>query len=152
MNPTLVLDGSLEPSPVRPAIVWAEGVAAPRPRESIPDFLADIVASARADPDRFWPEGLRKRVRKMIRYGRYRPSGRARPSSEFLLKMALAGDFPAVNMPVDVNNAVSLATGYPASVFDLDLTGPELLLRRGLEGESYVFNRAAPWAACPDGD
>jgi DNA/RNA-binding domain of Phe-tRNA-synthetase-like protein len=41
---------------------------------------------------------------------------------------------------VDANNAVSLEWGYPASVFDLGKTGLELLLRRGLPGESYVFN------------
>jgi len=41
---------------------------------------------------------------------------------------------------VDANNAVSLAWGYPASVFDLKKTGMELFLRRGRPGESYVFN------------
>jgi DNA/RNA-binding domain of Phe-tRNA-synthetase-like protein len=41
---------------------------------------------------------------------------------------------------VDVNNAVSLEWGYPASIFDIELCGLELLLRRGAAGESYIFN------------
>ena len=50
--------------------------------------------------------------------------------------------FPLVNGPVDVNNAISLDSGLPGSIFDSDLSGPSLLLRRGLPGEAYVFNPA----------
>ena len=35
---------------------------------------------------------------------------------------------------------MSLEWGYPASVFDADKAGQELLLRRGAAGEAYVFN------------
>jgi DNA/RNA-binding domain of Phe-tRNA-synthetase-like protein len=76
----------------------------------------------------------------MLRFGSYKPSGRSKPSSEYLLAAALEGSFPIVNGPVDANNAVSLEWGYPASIFDIDLCGPHLLLRRGKTGESYVFN------------
>ncbi len=76
----------------------------------------------------------------MLRHGSYKPAGRSKPASEYLMAAALAGEFPLVNGPVDVNNAVSLAWGYPASIFDTDLSGAELLLRRGLPGEHYVFN------------
>jgi len=81
----------------------------------------------------------------MLRFGKYKPAGRAKPSSEYLLSAAVAGEalpglFPLVNGPVDANNAVSLEWGYPASVFDAAKTGVELFLRRGAAGESYVFN------------
>jgi len=76
----------------------------------------------------------------MLRFGEYKPSGRSKPSSEYLLGAALQGNFPLVNGPVDVNNTVSLEWGYPASIFDIELCGLRLLLRRGLAGESYVFN------------
>jgi DNA/RNA-binding domain of Phe-tRNA-synthetase-like protein len=76
----------------------------------------------------------------MLRFGKYKPAGRSKPSSEYLLGSALEGDFPLVSGPVDVNNAVSLEWGYPASIFDISLSGPALLLRRGKPGESYVFN------------
>ncbi|MBN1567468.1 MAG: hypothetical protein JXA73_06455 [Acidobacteria bacterium] len=79
-------------------------------------------------------------VRNMLRFGSYKPSGRSKPSSEYLLAAALTGDFPLVNGPVDVNNVISLEWGYPASIFDMEICGTALLLRRGLSGESYIFN------------
>ena len=66
--------------------------------------------------------------------------GRSKPASEFLLRAAIAGDFPRINGPVDVNNAISLESGFPASIFDADRSGATLLVRRGVPGESYVFN------------
>jgi DNA/RNA-binding domain of Phe-tRNA-synthetase-like protein len=94
----------------------------------------------RAAGERFLSPERKAAVRKMLRFGAYRPSGRSKPSSEYLLAAALEGDFPLVNGPVDVNNAVSLEWGYPASIFDIELCGTALLLRRGMAGESYIFN------------
>ena len=76
----------------------------------------------------------------MLRHGAYKPAGRSKPASEYLLSAAQASDFPLVNGPVDVNNAVSLSWGYPGSIFDAARSGWELALRRGRPGESYVFN------------
>ena len=76
----------------------------------------------------------------MLRFGAYKPSGRSKPSSEYLLASALEDRFPLVNGPVDVNNAISLQWGYPASIFDMELCGTRLMLRRGTAGENYVFN------------
>ena len=67
----------------------------------------------------------------MLRHGAYKPSGRGKPASEFLLHAALRGEFPLVHGPVDANNAISLASGLPGSIFDADLTGPRLFLRHG---------------------
>jgi len=79
-------------------------------------------------------------VRSMLRYGAYKPAGRGKPSSEYLLQAALEGEFPSVNFFVDAANIVSLGSGYPISIIDSGKSGAELLLRRGREGESYVFN------------
>jgi len=76
----------------------------------------------------------------MLRYGRYKPSGRSKPASEFLLRAASEGSLGSVCTPVDVNNAVSLEYGVPGSIFDAELCGERLMLRRGQPGESYVFN------------
>jgi hypothetical protein len=135
-------DPGLDPSPVLPALIWAEGIAAPRPTEERPAFLAEILTQAAAAGEEFVPAALRKRVRKMLRYGKYHASGRGKPASEFLLRAALDGSFPLVNGPVDVNNAISLASGLPGTIFDADLSGTHLLLRRGRPEESYVFNRS----------
>jgi len=86
------------------------------------------------------PLEVRQRVRKMLRHGKYKPAGRSKPASEFLLRAALSESFPLINEPVDVNNAVSLESGFPGSIFDADISGRHLLIRRGLPNEQYVFN------------
>lgn len=140
MKPELIIDPSLSPCPCMPVLIWADRISAPIADQGLPPFLPEIVARAHALGDAFWPAGLKERVRDMLRHGRYKPAGRGKPASEFLLASAIAGEFPAINGPVDVNNAVSLESGYPGSIFDAALTGERLLLRRGLAGESYVFN------------
>ena len=136
----LKLDPTLHPSPVLPALIWAERISSPSSSENPPGFLTEILEQVRETGEEFVPGGLRSRVRKMLRYGCYKPAGRGKPASEFLLRAALNDSFPLVNGPVDVNNAVSLASGLPGSIFDADLSGTHLLLRRGRTGEAYVFN------------
>jgi DNA/RNA-binding domain of Phe-tRNA-synthetase-like protein len=99
-----------------------------------------LLERVRASGEAFLPPERKAAVRGMLRYGAYKPAGRAKPSSEYLLAAALEDDFPLVNPPVDANNAISLEWGYPASIFDAAKTGSELLLRRGVAGEAYVFN------------
>lgn len=82
----------------------------------------------------------KKAVRDMLRHGSYKPAGRAKPSSEYLLQAMLEKAFPMLNYFVDAANMVSLATGYPISIIDLDKAGSDLLLRRGNAGDSYIFN------------
>ncbi len=79
-------------------------------------------------------------VRDMLRFGSYKPAGRAKPSSEYLYAAALEGDFPRVSYPVDAANLESLRSGYPISIVDAGKAGREYLIRRGSAGESYVFN------------
>jgi len=127
-------------SSVIPVLVWAEGIASPRATTESPSFLSAVVDAAQAAGTEYVPANLRKRVRNMLRHGKYKPSGRGKPASEYLLQAALAGDFPLVNPPVDVNNAISLESGLPGSIFDADLSGCDLLLRWGVPEESYIFN------------
>ena len=133
----------LEPNiPVLPALIWAEGISPPQPTDTVPGFLAEVIAHARELGADAIPADIKRRVRRMLRHGKYHPSGRGKPASEFLLRAALRDEFPRVNCPVDVNNAISLASGLPGSIFDTGITGPHLRLRRGLPGERYVFNRS----------
>ncbi len=138
----LELDPLLHSSPVLPALIWAEGISSPRPTAEVPSFLIEILEQCKKKGEGFVPADLRTRVRDMLRHGRYKPAGRGKPASEFLLRAALSESFPLVNGPVDINNAISLASGLPGSIFDADLSGTHLLLRRGRPGESYVFNPA----------
>jgi DNA/RNA-binding domain of Phe-tRNA-synthetase-like protein len=126
----------------RLGLVEATGLRPPVERAEAPDWLAEIVGAAQAAGEALWPEGVKRAVRDLLKHGRYRATGRGKPASEFLMNAALMGEFPVVCDVVDVNNAVSLACGYPASIFDAALAGPDLLVRRGTTGEAYVFNRA----------
>jgi len=139
---SLEIDRSLDPFPVLPALIYAEGIVPPRPTREAPPFLAEVISAAQAVGEGFIPAEIRARVRRMLKHGKYRASGRGKPASEFLLRAALTGEFPLINGPVDVNNAVSLMSGLPGSIFDADISGRKLLLRWGLPGESYVFNRS----------
>jgi DNA/RNA-binding domain of Phe-tRNA-synthetase-like protein len=139
-RPTLALDPGLGPPVVRAALVWAHDLATLEPMAGERAFVVELLARVRAAGEGFLAADRKAAVRAMLRHGRYRPSGRSKPSSEYLLAAALDGTFPSVNGPVDVNNAVSLESGYPASIFDAAATGATLLLRRGRPGECYVFN------------
>ena len=121
-----------------PVLIWAEGIDAPDAC-SRPASLDDVLASAKEGRSPV-SSAVQQEVRAMLRHGKYKPSGRGKPASEFLLNAALRGEFPLVHGPVDANNAISLASGLPGSIFDADLTGPRLFLRHGLQGEAYVFN------------
>jgi len=133
-------DPSLDPTPVLPALIWAEGIEAPATTAASSEPLNELLDRVRATGETFVPEEMRRRVRGMLRFGTYKPSGRSKPASEFLLRAALADAFPLVNGPVDANNLVSLESGLPGSIFDAALSGQHLMIRRGLPGESYVFN------------
>jgi DNA/RNA-binding domain of Phe-tRNA-synthetase-like protein len=138
--PSLQYDPSLEPLIVRAALVWGLGMPACPKTVSAPRYLVSLLERVLAAGDGFVSPTRKAAVRNMLRFGEYKPSGRSKPSSEYLLGAALQGNFPLVNGPVDVNNTVSLEWGYPASIFDVELCGLDLLMRRGFAGESYVFN------------
>jgi len=138
--PSLSYDPGLEPRTVRAALVWGLDMPDCPKTVTMPAFLSALLDRVRAIGEGFLSVERKAAVRNMLRFGSYKPAGRSKPSSEYILAAALEGDFPLVNGAVDVNNAVSLEWGYPASVFDTELCGTSLLLRRGVPGESYVFN------------
>lgn len=85
-------------------------------------------------------DALRQAIRDLLRHGGYKPTGRGKPSSEYLLRAVDEGALRSVNLVVDLVNAVSLHSGIPISVVDLDLVQPPLSVRLGRPGERYVFN------------
>jgi DNA/RNA-binding domain of Phe-tRNA-synthetase-like protein len=136
----LEVEAGLVPCPAILALIWAEGIRPPTTPSDPPTFLEPLLNAAVIKGEEYVPAEVRQRVRKMLRHGKYKPSGRSKPASEFLLRAALSESFPLVNEPVDVNNAISLESGFPGSIFDADLSGRHLLIRRGLPDENYVFN------------
>lgn len=85
-------------------------------------------------------DAVRKAVRDLLRHGGYKPTGRGKPASEYLLGVAAEGPLPAINLAVDACNAASLHSGLPISVVDLDRARGGFAVRIVDEGTSYVFN------------
>ncbi len=120
-----------------------------------PDELVDAVreAAARASSSMEDPavDARKGAVRRMLRFGGYKPSGRAKPASEYLLNAALKDAFPLINNLVDINNLVSLEFMLPMSLIDLDLAGTSsFVVRKGREDEAYVFNPSGQILALAD--
>lgn len=88
-------------------------------------------------------EEAKNAVRSLLRFGKYKPSGRGKPASEYLLEAAREGSFPSINNAVDALNLVSMRSRLPISLIDTEKAGgTSFRLRRGREGEQYVFNRS----------
>lgn len=115
----------------------------PRPLGELasPDWLLALFAlDARAPLTR--SEDARQAVRDLLRHGGYKPTGRGKPSSEYLVRAAGEGELQTINVAVDACNAVSLHSGLPISLVDLALATPPLRVGLAAEGASYVFNAA----------
>ncbi len=130
----------LEHPGLRIGIVQARGV---RTEPSDPALRAAMEAAERelrAEPGRY-SESTRTAIRDLLRRGGYKPTGRGKPASVFLLGAAVGeAGMPRVNNLVDINNLASLRSAHPISMFDADLLGMEISVRHGRAAESYVFN------------
>jgi DNA/RNA-binding domain of Phe-tRNA-synthetase-like protein len=85
-------------------------------------------------------DAVRAAVRALLRHGGFKPAGRSKPASEYLHAAHAEGQFPRVNPVVDACNVVSLCSGFPISVVDLDLLVPPLRVAIAPAGTRYVFN------------
>ena len=129
----------LEHATLQLGIVLASGVqCAPSDEQLIEQMLA-AEALVRIDASAF-PETVRKAIRDVLRVGGYKPTGRGKPASEYLVGAAREQGLPRVNNLVDINNLVSLMTALPISIFDADQLGDNIVIRFGRSAESYQFN------------
>jgi DNA/RNA-binding domain of Phe-tRNA-synthetase-like protein len=85
-------------------------------------------------------EATRVAVRDLLRHGGYKPTGRGKPASEYLVRAASEGALGSINAAVDACNAVSLHSGLPISVVDLDRARAPFRVAIAPAGTSYVFN------------
>ncbi len=85
-------------------------------------------------------EERRKAVRDLLRHQGYKPTGRGKPASEYLVKAAENERLGSINAPVDVCNVVSLHSGFPISVVDLSKVSGLLSIKPGAPEDKYVFN------------
>ena len=85
-------------------------------------------------------EATRTAVRDLLRHGGYKPTGRGKPASEYLVRAASEAALGSINAAVDACNAVSLHSGFPISVVDLDRAHGPFRIAIAPAGASYVFN------------
>lgn len=105
-----------------------------------PAWLAALLDLAADAPPLRADDAVRAAVRDLLRHGGYKPTGRGKPASEYLLRAAGDTTLGSINAAVDACNAVSLHSGLPISVVDLDRARPPLRVGVAPAGASYVFN------------
>lgn len=106
-----------------------------------PDWLIGLLRLDAAAPVQR-SEELRAAVRDMLRHGGYKPTGRGKPASEYLVRAAEDGSLRSINLAVDACNAVSLHSGFPISVVDTARAQPPFRIAIAPDGSKYVFNPA----------
>lgn len=130
--------------PLLDAAAFTTTFPVPLGQLAVPDAvrrLFDLEAEAPMAPDR----AVQLAVRDLLRHGGFKPAGRNKPASEYLRRAVETGWLApdkGINAAVDALNAVSLHSGLPISVIDLDLAaGPFRVSPCGPE-TTYVFNPA----------
>ena len=113
----------------------------PRPLGEMPSpaelqALLTLTASVPLKSD----DDVRLKVRDLLRLGGFKPTGRSKPASEYLVKAAEENRLGSINVAVDACNAISLHSGLPISVVDLDRACGPLRVGIAPAGASYIFN------------
>jgi DNA/RNA-binding domain of Phe-tRNA-synthetase-like protein len=138
-DPSVAIE--IEEHPLLCVAAFATRFPAPLGDLATPDEVralldADAPAPMRRD------ESVRAAVRDLLRQGGYKPTGRGKPASEYLVRAAGEGALGSINLAVDACNAVSLHSGLPVSVVDLALARPPFRIALAPAGAAYVFNAA----------
>jgi DNA/RNA-binding domain of Phe-tRNA-synthetase-like protein len=117
---------------VRSGVLWLEGASVVERDPRLDGRLAAAEAAVRVNP----PEEIAA-VRTMYKRVGIDPTKR-RPSSEALLRRVRKGDsLPRINSMVDVCNWCSLEFQLPYGLYDAAHIEGDVVLRLGVEGESY---------------
>jgi DNA/RNA-binding domain of Phe-tRNA-synthetase-like protein len=133
------LELTIDPHPLLRVAAFTTAFPAPLGDLSTPSaVLALLDADATAPLHR--DEAVRGAVRDMLRHGGYKPTGRGKPASEYLVRAASEGALGSINLAVDACNAVSLHSGLPISVVDLGRARAPFRIGVAPAGASYVFN------------
>ena len=130
---------SIAPHPLLDAAVFVTEFARPLGEVASPPGLiellrADAEAPLRSDDD------VRGAVRDLLRHGGFKPTGRSKPASEYLIRAVSEGALASINLAVDACNVASLHSGLPISVVDVDRARGAFSVAIAPPGTSYVFN------------
>jgi len=136
-DPAFHLD--VEPHPLLRPAAFMTDFSRPLGELHTPAEVRDLLSlGAQAPLQR--DEFLRMAVRDMLRHWGHKPAGRGKPASEYLVRAVGKGELDSINPAVDVCNAVSLHSGFPIALVDLELSLPPFRVGRGPDEGSYVFN------------
>lgn len=94
-----------------------------------------------SNADRY--DTVKSAVRDLLRHGGYKPTGRGKPASEYLVKAVSNKKLGSINPIVDALNVVSLHSGLPISVVDLancNFASGSLRAAIAPESSEYIFN------------
>jgi DNA/RNA-binding domain of Phe-tRNA-synthetase-like protein len=130
---------TIDAHPLLDTVAFEATFPAPLSASPSPEWLVALLkpdASAPLSAD----DAVRGAVRDLLRHGGYKPTGRGKPASEYLVRAAGDGSLGSINAAVDVCNAVSLHSGLPISVVDLDRAKAPFRVGVAPEGATYVFN------------
>lgn len=112
----------------------------PRPLGGLADPSLQPMMQLEADTPVQRSDTTKAEVRNLLRHGGYKPTGRGKPASEYLIKAVTQELLRPINLSVDACNVVSLHSGLPISVIDLDRAEAPLRVDLAAEGSTYVFN------------
>ncbi|MBL4846812.1 MAG: hypothetical protein JKY65_14935 [Planctomycetes bacterium] len=105
---------------------------------SPPELLALLSLEAESPFER--GDEVKAAVRDLFRHGGYKPTGRGKPSPEYLIKAVGDGRLGTINLAVDVCNVASLHSGLPVSMVDLGRTQGAIRIGLAPPETQYVFN------------
>jgi DNA/RNA-binding domain of Phe-tRNA-synthetase-like protein len=132
---------SSDPHPLLRFAAFTTSFPDPHGDLTTPPWLADLLRPD-ADAPFTRADDVRAAVRNMLRHGGYKPTGRGKPASEYLVRAASERVLGSINLAVDACNAVSLHSAFPISVIDLDRADPPFRVAVAGGNERYVFNRS----------
>lgn len=130
---------TLEPHPLAELSAFITTFPRPLGESPSPESLLTLLKLDAAAPLASSDE-VRAAVRELLRHGGYKPTGRGKPASEYLIRAVGEGALSSINAAVDACNVASLHSGLPISVVDLSLTKPPFRAGLAPQGSSYVFN------------
>jgi DNA/RNA-binding domain of Phe-tRNA-synthetase-like protein len=130
---------TLDPHPLLDLRAFVTAFPRPLGEMPSPEGLRALLAAEGAGPLQS-DDSVREAVRALLRHGGFKPTGRSKPAAEYLLKAVREGLLTPINLAVDACNAVSLHSGLPISVIDLDRATAPFRVGLGREGDTYVFN------------
>lgn len=105
-----------------------------------PEWLRALLSLEAPEAPLRADDAVRGAVRDLLRHGGYKPTGRGKPASEYLVRAVGEGALSSINLAVDACNVASLHSGLPISVVDLDRARAPLRLGLGAAASRYVFN------------